>query len=955
MSFPVWVTSAGSLGIVPENNFYEYQLVATGNALTFSFISGQMPTGIQLTRDGVLKGVPVVLDSTDPTNRSFEFTIRATNNIGKVSDRTFGMTISNIVPPTILSTNVNLGDYFDGQYFTLQLEAIEPAVRMSNLVWTIINGSLPPGLTMDSSGLISGFLYPAPEEGDTGLTGFQRTPYSELGYDNAPYYRNQTYKFVASVTDGINTSNHNYFINVTAKGKWSADNDIDLVSDDNLTIDHDNIYVPIIITPTQALPSVRANSHFAFKFDAIDPNYDEIAFLLTNPGTSPYDENGTDNQVKVGANWVFSGGGLALAAGGTTPGTGFDSTGFDQEGLSLPPGLLIDSSNGWFSGYIPSQAETSITYTITIQAYKVSNPLYASLPVTYELTVLGDIDNIVTWTTPSDLGIIDNGTISEFSVTAVSKRNKPLVYSIAPPSQRTIKHYGITNPSISSKLPQGLSLLPSGLISGRVSFNYYTLDAGTTTVDKNNITFDDTYTFTVLAKAVDGSASATQTFTIRVKNYNLTPYENLYLKALPTLDQRQTFLDIVNNKDIFPDSLMYRIDDPWFGRAKDIRSLFLAGLSPSELSDYIASMGTNHYNKRIEFGAVQTARAVDENFNTKYEVVYIPLIDNAVFKGKSPANRNLIEYENFVGIVYPNSFQNMQDVVSTDIGYANRGAIPNWMTAPQANQRVLGFTRAIVLAYTVPDAANLIAYRMKANGIVFNNINFVADRYDLDNALSANFDITNGIFKGVQQHLLSTTFDRIYKTGDVKSVADYAVSVPFNSINNQTFDTIVNNGGMDGSNYFSDGQQILFFKQEYPVPHNGWVMSDGTLIPGYLEHSFNSSIQNKAGGIWEIKIDPITTIVTLAFVKEVQIVTQVQINRGNTHASSVIFYNPSLQGNNSLPAYSTVPAGIANPTIFDSNKTIFIADRDVYEIPEQGDSYLKFPDTVISSSPHLPT
>ena len=48
----------------------------------------------------------------------------------------------------------------------------------------------------------------------------------------------------------------------------------------------------------------------------------------------------------------------------------------------------------------------------------------------------------------------------------------------------------------------------------------------------------------------------------------------------------------------------------------------------------------------------------------------------------------------------------------------------------------LGYIRAVVLAYTVPGASKLIAYRLKNANFSFNRIEFKTDRYQLDNYLS---------------------------------------------------------------------------------------------------------------------------------------------------------------------------------------------------------------------------
>lgn len=926
MAYPIWITPAGNLGIIPENNFYQFMLDAYnpgGGTVTYKKISGQLPPGLQITKTGTLQGVPIVVGSSSPVNRTYEFGIRITNDEGKIADQSFTITISNIIPVQIVTKTTNLGNYFDGSvleydgnWYSVQLYStkVDPA---SEITWTIVAGNLPNSITLSSSGLLSGYIYPLPLEGDAGLTGYSNAPYNDFGYDHVGLYKDQFYTFTIQATDGNTTDEYTYVLKVTSKKSWTADNDIDVVSDDFLTIDHDNSYTPFLITPFEPLPNGRGDSNFAFKFDAIDPEYDEISFKVTTAGASGFDD----------------------------PDSGFDTTGFDQQAQELPPGLSIDSHTGWLSGHIPAQAENIKTYDFIVQAYKTYNPDYISLPRTFSLTILGDINNTIEWTTPTDLGVINNGDISELSVSAVSSLGKQLVYSLAPLSEQTRFGYSVTNSGVTSRLPQGLELLSSGLLIGRVSFEYFALDSGRTTIDGGNTTFDSVRTFTIKAESTDGSVSSTKTFTVRVNNFNIEPYENLYLKALPSIDQRQTFLDIINNQDIFPNELIYRPTDPWFGRCRDIRSLFLPGLSASEVTDYANALATNHFNKRIEFGDIRTARAVDSNFNTKYEVVYVPLIDNEVNeKGQSPANVNHVNYLNYSGDIYPNSFKNMSSVVATAIGYSNPGALPDWMTSPQTNQTVIGFTNCIVLAYTVPGASSLIAYRLKSNGITFNNIDFVADRYDLDNALSKNYNLTTRSFVYGRE----TTFNRIVRVGTIGYTVDYAVSrIPFNQINNQSVASIRALGGLDGVTNFSDGQTLVFAQQEgfvnNPSPNDGWINIDGSIVPGYKEHLYSSVYPNLRGGVWQININNLG-IVTLTPVATIEVGTQIQVNLGRTHASSIMFYDQTLAPNQTVPKYSTVTLNtIPKETVFDGGKTKFIGNRDTYQAPQTSDVYLKFP------------
>lgn len=1000
MSHPIWITPAGSLGLIPENTFYQLQLQASG-ATSFKALAGSLPPGMYVTANGYLQGVPVVTDVNN-INRSYEFSIRATSGDNLISDRTFSVIISNIIPPQITPRITNLGEVFDGTFYSLQLEATEVNPN-ATLTWSLTSGSLPGNVTLSSSGLISGFIYPLPVEGNAGLTGFNVAPYNEFAYENAAQYQNGTYQFTVRVFDGINYDSLTYQLKIVAKDHWEADTTLDTV-DSSLTVDEDNRYLPIMITPTQALPTVRSSSKFAFQFQAIDPNDYAVTYALYSSSGSNFDQNSSDNQLLAYANLTLSssltvsagtiitqpGAGTVsgsvfvsstgttlsilgstlntnlnpfsdtvnyLYAGGAntgvqvtstsyqwaytglgTSGVGFDTTGFDQSSLALPGGLTLDGTSGWLSGTVGSQAAASETYTFQIYAYETTQPSYASVPVQYQLTVLGDINNTIIWTTGANLGIIDNGSISQFSVSAVNNAGKSLIYSLVPDT---------------SHLPQGLELLSSGLISGRTTFEYFGLDAGTTIIDGDVSTFDRSYTFTVLASTTDGTATNTRSFTILVNNFNKTPYENLYLKALPTIDQRQTFLSIVNNTEIFPTGLLYRSSDPWFGQAKDIRSLFLAGLNPALASTYVSAMQTNTYKKRVEFGDVKTARALDENFNVKYEVVYLELHDDAVYKGNSPAN---VDYDTVISAnVYPNSFANMSSVIVNALGYENQGALPEWMTSPQTNHKQLGFTRAIVLAYTVPGASALIAYRLKANGIVFNSIDFVLDRYDLDNGLSKNFNISTGAFTSGAE----TTFDRIVRPANVSASTNFGVrGITFDSVNNNTYGQIQARGGLDGVTYFNNGDTLVFLQQENylnaTTPNDGWNLVNGsisTVVPGFLANSINPLVQNQRSGIWNINIsgnipNSANNVVTLTFNRAILPGQYVQINNGASQNNTVVYYNPVLQPGNSVPTYTVLTTYLTSAntrTRFDNFGTKFINNRDVYTSPGSSDTWLNFP------------
>jgi hypothetical protein len=950
MAYPVWTTTGGSLGLVPENKFFQLQLVVTSTyAVTFKKLAGTLPPGLRITTDGYLQGVPIITETAN-VNRLYEFTIRAQDTQGLVADRTFSLTVSNIVPPQITPKVSNLGVVFDGTFYSRQLTAYE-VNPYATLTWSLIGGDMPPGMLLSSDGLLSGFLDPVPIEGNNGDTGFAATPFNEFGYENSPTYKNSTYTFTVRVNDGIGDDSFTYYIKVLAKNNFTADS-TEYTADMSFTVDNDDRYIPIMKTPSQALPLARSSSKFAFQFEAYDPNQYPLSYTLGTAGENGFDQGGT---------------------------VGFDSSGFDQSSLSVPTGLALDTESGWLTGNIGFQPEATQTYTFNVNAYETEFPTYTSKTIQYSLTVLGDVNNTITWTTSASLGSIDNGAVSQFSVGATSQVGKTLTYSLV---------------KSKSHLPQGLQLLSNGLIVGRTSFEYFSLDAGATTIDGGNALIDNLYTFTVRAADVLGSVSSDKEFTIRVNNYNQVPYENIYLRALPTLDQRQTFLGIVNNTEIFPENLIYRSGDPNFGRGQDIRSLLLAGLTPTQVNDYATAMQTNTHNKRIEFSDVKTAQAVDANFNVKYEVVYIELHDDQIYQGASPADYTYNPY--ISANVYPNSFANMSGVITNATGYANRGALPEWMTSPQPDKKTLGFTRAIVLAHTVPGASKLIAYRLRANGITFNSIDFVADRYELDNNYTNNYNIVSEKFITDEE----TTFDRIQRPGSVQILTDYGVSgLAFDMIDGQTVASINARGitgsdsivryGLDGVTNFTDGQTLIFVQQEnYPGETHaadGWI-KDSAILPGYNEYITSTAIADGTSGfptgpdehqsatvngvvyfftnydnqgiqltsgvwrkanlrasVWRINISA-SNIVTLTVNQLVFPGDRVQINDGSSRSNTIVYYDTALKPGNSSPAYTLIPTLLSSSnTRFDGYGTKFFSYRDQYTVPGNGDTWLKFP------------
>lgn len=708
MAQPVWITPAGSLGVIPEGVFFSTPLQAyepeLGDTVYYELIAGDLPGGIQIQATGLLTGVPSASVRVQgvPTEVSRDvtskFAVRAytrrlvngTPVVNRLADRTFTITVTGQDAPQWITPAGQIAQFYDGsQVPGIQLEYTDTDPDDTVIV-KLVAGKLPPGLSLSPKGLISGFVQPNPTI--EGQPGFSR---NGQGYDEYPYdFPTQSisvnYEFVLEVTDGKvgGSSLRSFSIYVWSQNTMTADNTLITADNTFITADASPVRVPIILTPQGTIGTVRNDNFFAFQFEAIDLDGSQFEFIATT---------------------------------------------------SLPPGLTLDINSGWLYGYIPNTGIVSTDYEFTLRVFKKDNIDIISDPYDFSLTIVGPIDSDITWLTPSDLGTIINGSTSTLFVQAINVANLKLQYQLVSGSN--------------SQLPQGLQLLPSGEIAGRVSFNTFALDGGTTTFDvtKENgedpTTFDLTYTFVVNAFSVNGVVNVEKTFTIRVIRQFNEPYENLYIKAMPPEADRDLINSLLQNSDIFQPDLIYRSQDPNFGIAQNVVYNHAYGLTASTIADYYSALYENHYWKNLTLGEIRTAQARDSRGRVIYEVVYSQIIDNLVNnEGESVGKQVVLPYTvndadgNPVQVVYPNSLVDMRDQVIDTVGQISN-ILPQWMTSIQANGQVLGFVPAWVIAYVKPGQADRVAYYIRTQfGERLNLIDFEVDRYELDRSLTKHWD-----------------------------------------------------------------------------------------------------------------------------------------------------------------------------------------------------------------------
>lgn len=652
-----WESPEGDLGTFTTSQVLSLQLWAYSDdptsVIKFKLLSGNFPTGIitdpvQISSDGIITGT--LDDVTTQTVSSF--TIRAYDQYGTLRDRTFSMTVVNYTVPSFVQSTGELLSTTDSVYISYQVQYVNP-IESETISIILTSGSLPTGLTINSTGLITGYAAPP-----TTVTGIPIT---------------KTYQFTLEISSRLGKSTGAYSIVVA-----------------NHQLNHgSNTRIPVILNSKP-------------RFNPI-PDSDEY-----------YDYYiGSDNEIPTAsANDYFS---------FKVIGYDFDDNNISYSFSGLPSGLSGDTVTGWITGTLSMAVVGINRYIFNVNVYKTDYPAVVSETITFGLTVSNQLVNDIVWVTGSDLGTINNGAISELSVSATSSRG--LVYSL-----------------VQGSLPPTLELLETGELAGRISFQPLgrLLNEGA----------QSEFKFTIVAYASQFPLlKKERQFTLKVNQKFPKPLENIYIKASPSVANRRILTDLLTDTSIIPTSYLYRPNDPFFGKATDVRFVHVYGVTPTTMTGYINAIQTNHYTRQVVLGNIKTAVARDKNGDIVYEVVYSEIIDNLITpQGVSvpevidwpvpinlPNNTTITE-------VRPGSLINMRKEVVSILGQnTDIDLLPRWMTSQQVDGNITGYVQGWVICYTLPNKSAIIKSNIENNwGNTLNSVEFLIDRYLIDK--SATYD-----------------------------------------------------------------------------------------------------------------------------------------------------------------------------------------------------------------------
>lgn len=664
MAQPIWNTPTGSIGSYPSGNTDKpvlFQLSASAVlpavTVTYQIISGSLPSGVTMTVNGLIAGVPTSIVSTT----TYTFVVRATDNLQNIRDNTFSISISGISHPRFTTTpgpipNPNPwsstypNSFLDSTWIEIPIEYENPIADNPVLI-RVIAGNLPPGIEINEYGLIRGYAsppfinvnLPPINTVSTAVSGTIITclntgnftvgrPVVFSGLPFGGIVPDQIY-YIASVIDGTSFTVSNTMdgpvaefsnavgymptslINITQGQPTSQTFNFVLKLDSALGSDIQSYSISVVNQNTpvnQGGPGKGANSRVPAIFNTkpetfqLDRDITEFGYYVLPPdskgATYPINQAAFIGTITSDNKLDFS-----------ILGHDFDGDGLQYTFIELPLGLSGDPDTGWVTGNPVISPDTVSSFSFKVYATKVvfgtvtnlSTPTY-----TFSFKIITDINGDITWISPADLGVVMNGLPSIAYVKATS--DVDLLYRV-----------------VDGTIPPNLTLLPSGELSGIVAFQ-----PGEVFQNPNTTT---PFTFTIQAYSQRfASVVSNKTFTLSVYQEFNNPSDILYIKCTPSISDRNLLATLLDNDSLIPPEYLYRSDDPFFGKATSVIYEHAYGISASGINEYLAAITKNHYWRQLTLGEIKTAIARnDMTGEILYEVVYSEVYDNLINYNKT--------------------------------------------------------------------------------------------------------------------------------------------------------------------------------------------------------------------------------------------------------------------------------------------------------------------------------
>ena len=720
MATPVWTTTAGKIATIDEQASFSLQLEANtsdSTAITYSVIAGSLPAGMQVTSTGLLTGTPAEVAK----RTLYTFVVRATAGTA-ITDRTFSLDVQGADTPTFTtasgqlqlddSTRVGLYWVIDGSSISFQMQATDTDTRAGQtLVYEIVQGSLPPGVTMSKSGLISGIVQLTEDQRYGVRGGFDGSGVDDQfdgTYDRTVTTKSisKNFDFIVRVSDGTSFVEQNNNIFVYSADFWRVSNtaitiDATEIQESALTMDLSANRRPVFRTGSD-LGTFRHDNAVVIKIDVDD-----------------FDPLQADLEYSI------------------------------QSG-SLPTGLSIDLTSGEIYGTLARQSAVEVDYNFTVRANRVvTTGVNVFTDQAFTMKVIGEIDIGIAFTTPTVIGTLKADIPSILSIEAVAEQDD------------SVFTYSLT----SGSLPTGITLSTEGNLIGTIDPSDFT---DSTRAYSFTVSVSNQYQTAATSKEFTVNLDIPYT---QIEYGSMTGHATSFIDQNIFYNIAQD-VDINSPENIYrpedsnfgmkikPDMLMLAGLEA--KTLTEFQNQMEQNHSPKklyfgEIKTAVAKEGTNTKYEIVYLEVKDNlvnnnGQAVSSSVNLRNNVVKPVLGPRA---SSMNATADYVDYEittdgglsfstsgskvryanqlsadlGFIETVYPNAVANMRSRMKS-LGHKEWDYLPLWMKTTQSGDLApLGYVLAVPICYCKVGKSALVKKRIEDKQLNFKNISFTIDRY----------------------------------------------------------------------------------------------------------------------------------------------------------------------------------------------------------------------------------
>jgi hypothetical protein len=579
-----------------------------------------------------------------------------------------------------------------------------------SLVYEIVQGSLPPGVTMSKTGLISGIVQLTDDQryGERGGYDASQEDYDDVVYDKTVTSKSisKNFDFIVRVSDGTSFVEQNNSILVYSADFWRVSNtaitiDASEIDGSPLTMDLSANRRPVFRTGSD-LGTFRHDNALVVKIDVED--FDPL-------------QGDLEYSIQSGA---------------------------------LPSGVSIDINSGELYGQLARQSAVEVDYTFTVRANRVvTTGINVFTDQAFTMKVIGEIDIGIAFTTPTVVGTLKADIPSLLSIEAVAEEtNRVLSYSVT-----------------SGALPTGITLSEQGNLIGAIDPSDFTDSTRTYTF---TVTVSDQYQEAATSKefTVNLDIPYTQTeygnmsghatsfidqniFYSIAQDPNINSVENMYRPEDPTFGMK-----------VKPDMLMMSgleaqtltVFQQQMEQNHAAKTLYFGDIKTAvakegtdtkyevvyiEIKDSLVNKSGNAVSSAIKLrdavvkpmlGPRASSMSATADY-VDYEVTTDGGLSFSTSGSKVRYANQLSADLGYMETLYPNAVANMRSRMKS-LGHKEWDYLPLWMKTTQSGDLApLGYVMAVPICYCKPGTSGLVKKRIEDKQLNFKNIAFTIDRY----------------------------------------------------------------------------------------------------------------------------------------------------------------------------------------------------------------------------------